>query len=221
MNMYTRRSFFVLSAAGALVGSRAAAKPFMNATSPLLSCGAVMATPEIIRVESDIPFEQAYLDTTMPYHSNALLLTEAAFDDLEDDERVITIAESILETHPENIEQLRAIREELFGDPEPEEATTEKMLLAMGGLESCTDESHMNFLDPEWVMETFEKNDDPNFAWVSMIVLLMEMEIHQHMVGVELADHDELREFCERMVDVQSGQLEVLKEVRGELFTRY
>lgn len=179
-----------------------------------------MATPEIKRVDSEISFEQAYLDTTIRYHSNALWLTEAAFDDLDDD-RVIAVAEDILARHPENLEQLAELREELFDDREPDDATHEKMLIAMGGMESCTDESHMNYLDREWVEETFSNHDDPLFAYVSMMVLLMEMEMHQHVVGVELAENHDLHHFCERQVEEQTLYLEALKEVRGELFTRY
>lgn len=220
MKPLPRRSFVALAIAAAFAGGKVAAKPFTQPSTPLFSCGAMTATPEVKRVESDISFEQAYLDTTIPYHSNALWLTEAAFDDLDDD-RVIAIAEKILAQHPENLEELADLREELFGDPETEEATHEKMLIAMGGMESCTDESHMNFLDAEWVEETFSNHDDPLFAYVSMMVLLLEMEMHQHVVGVELAENHELHHFCERQVEEQTPYLEELKVVRGELFTRY
>ncbi len=221
MNTQTRRSVLALAGASALFGQRAFARPFNKPSSPLLSCGAPMiGTPEIVRVESDIPFEQAYLDTTIPYHGNALLLTELALDDLDDD-RVIAIAEQILESHPENLEHLADIREELYDERETEDATHEKMLIAMGGMESCTDESHMNFLDAEWVEETYSNHDDPLLAYVSMLVLLMEMENHQHLAGVELAEHDDLRAFCERMIDEQGSTVTILKEIRGDLITRY
>jgi uncharacterized protein (DUF305 family) len=220
MNTTTRRSLVALAGASALVGLGASARPTRNPAGPLFSCTAMIGTPEIIPMESDIPFDQAYIDTTIPYQTSALVLTEAAIDDLED-ERVIPIAERILESHPENIEQLREMREELYGDPEPGESSEEKMMLAMGGVESCADQSHMDFMDDEWVLETFEKQDDPYFAYVSMIVLLLEMENHQHMVGVQLAENDELREFSERLLEEKTDQIEVLKEVRGELFTRY
>lgn len=220
MKSHTRRSFLALTGASALVAIPASARPFNSPSTPLFSCGAMAATPEIVRVESDIPFEQAYIDTTIPYHTSALVLTEAAIDDLED-ERVIPIAEDILEAHPQNIEQLRALREDLYGESDPEEATHEKMMLAMGGMESCTDQTHMDYMEQDWVLDTFGNNDDPYFAYVSMMVLLLEMEMHQHVVGAELAEHEELREFCERMVEEKTPQIETLKEVRGELFTRY
>lgn len=221
MKFHTRRSVLALALTTAVAGTGAAARPLTSPSSPLFSCGAIAATPEIKRVESDIPFEQAYLDTTIPYHSNALWLTEAAIDNLEDDERVIAIAEQILARHPDNLEELADIREELFENREIEKATQEKMRIAMGGMESCTDESHMNYLDSEWVSDTFSHHDDPHFAYVSMMVLLLEMEMHQHMVGVELAEHHELHQFCERQVEEQTPYLEELKVVRGELFTRY
>lgn len=220
MNTHTRRSFAALVPAIALFATQVSARIAPHAPAPLKSCGAPMSTPEIIRVESDIDFDMAYIDTTIPYQSSALLLTELAMEDIEDD-RVIPIAEHILDSHPVNIEHLRTIREDKFGDPEPGEATHEKMLQSMGGMESCTDQSHMDFMDAEWIKKTFEKNEDPFYAYVSMIVLLMEMEMHQHTVGVELADDDELRSFCERLIETNTPYLKVLKEVRGELFTRY
>lgn len=221
MNTHTRRSFLVLAGASALAAVPAVARPTRNPAGPLLSCGAMMATPDIKRVESDIPFEEAYLDTTIPYHSNALWLTEAAIDQLEDDDRVISIAEQILARHPENLDELADLREVLYEDRETGETSQEKMRIAMGGMESCTDESHMNFLNREWVEETFKKQEDPHFAYVSMMVLLLEMEMHQHVVGVELAEDDDLRAFCERQVEEQAPYIEELKVVRGELFTRY
>lgn len=222
MNTHSRRAFLALAGGTAFLSSNAlAANPFNRPSSPLLSCGAMMATPEIKRVDSDIEFEMAYLDTTPRYHGNALFLTELALDDLEDDDRVTTIADQILEQHPENLEFMQSIREELYGDSEMEEATHEKMLIAMGGMESCTDESHMNFLDSEWVEETFTNHDDPYLAYVSMLVLMMEMEHHQHAAGVELAEHEELHHFCMRMVEELEANIAVLKEVRGELLNRY
>lgn len=219
MNTYTRRSLLALASASALTTATAAAR-VRSGSRPLYSCGAVMGTPEVIRVESDIPFDQAYIDTTIPYHTRALELTDAAVDDLED-ERAIAIAEEILASHPANLDELRAFRKAWFGDEEPAEATREHMLMAMGGVESCTDQSHMDFMDHDWVMDTFDRQDDPLFAWVSMMVLLLEMETHQHTVGVQLAEHEELRAFCERMVEEKTPQIEALKVIRGELFTRY
>lgn len=220
MIVSTRRSFLAVASIAAFATQRARANRAVNPGALLLSCGGAIGTPEPKRIESDISFELAYLDTTIPYHSNALWLTEAIREDL-DDERVITIADLILERHPQNLEELAGLRETLFGDRQTEEPTHEKMLIAMGGMESCTDESHMNYLDSEWVEETFSGHDDPVFAYVSMMVLLLEMEMHQHKSGVALAENHELHHFCERQVEEQTSYIEVLREVRGELFTRY
>lgn len=223
MNTHTRRSFVALAGMSALFGTHVAASPSRRIhvpSSSFYSCGANMGTPVVEHIESDIPFDQAYIDTTIPYHQAAIALTEVAKDDLED-ERLIEIADAILETHPDEIEELRSFREEIFGDPEPEEPTHEMMLLSMGGVESCTDQSHMDFMKSEWVEETYEKNDDKEFAYVGMMVLLLEMELHQHMVGVELAENDDLREFCERLTEAKTPQVRLLKDIRGEMISRY
>lgn len=220
MNITTRRSFLALVGASALSATQAGASLRPQVRNPLFSCGAAFGTPEIVAVESDIAFEEAYIDTTIPYFTSSLVLTEAALDDIED-ERVLPIANRILEIQPQDIELLQELRGEILGDAEPAEATHDKMLISMGGMESCTDESHMNFLDQKWVMKAFKEHDDPFFAYVSMLVLLMEMEMHQHHVGVELAENHDLHAFCQRQVEEKTPELETLKVVRGELFTRY
>ncbi len=222
MNTYSRRSIIALSGIAALAAASTSATSFRIGAPgrPLLSCGAVVGTPEIIEVESDIPFDRAFIDTTIPYHQSALKLAELNKDDLED-ERLTEIVDAILESHPKDIEDLKAFREEWFESAEPDKATHEMMLLSMGGLESCTDQSHIDFMDVEWVEETWKKNDDPLLAFVSMLVLVMEMEHHQHMVSVQVAEHDELKEFSQRMIDASEPHIKTLKEVRGELINRY
>jgi uncharacterized protein (DUF305 family) len=222
MNTYSRRSLLALAGVAALgtVSTHATSNRIGMSGRPLYSCGAVMGTPEIVHVDSDIPFEKAYIDTTIPYHESALKLVELNKDDLED-ERLIEIADAILQQHPKDIEELKSYREEWFGSAETDEPTKEMMLLSMGGLESCSDQSHLDFLDAEWVEETWEKNDDHLFAFVSMLVLAMEMEHHQHMVGLQLAEHEELKDFCQRMHETAEPQIKTLKTVRGELINRY
>lgn len=221
MKSVTRRSLLALSGAAAFAGITASAQSYRVGVPgrPLLSCTADVGTPEIIRVDSDIPFDRAYIDTTIPYHASALKLAELIGDDLDDD-RLTGINAAILEDHPLDIEELKSMRESWFEHPDPEEATHEMMLMSMGGLESCTDESHMDFMDSEWVEKTWKDNEDPLFAYVSMMVLVLGMEQHQHVVGLELADHEELKEFCERMIEIKEPQLKTLKIVRGELISR-
>ncbi len=222
MNTYSRRSIIALAgiAGVSAVSTSAASVRTGTPGRPFFSCGAIVGTPEIVHIDSDIPFDRAYIDTTIPYHHSALKLVELNVDDLED-ERLIEIATVILENYPEEIETLTSFREEWFDSPDPDEATYEMMLLSMGGVESCTDQSHVDFMDVEWVEKTWEKNDDPLLAFVSMLVLLVEMEHHQHLVGVELADHEELKEFCEQMIEATEPHIKTLKTVRGELLNRY
>lgn len=222
MNTLSRRSMIAFAGGAALLSGRAAAaKPFTQPSSPLFSCTAMTAgTPEAKRVDSDISFDQAYLDTTIPYHANSLMLAELALDDVED-ERLAEIAQSILDTYPQDLEELGTIREELFGSAETDEATREKMMIAMGGMESCSDDSHMNFLDAEWVEDTWKQNENPQLAYASMLILVLEMELHQHTSGVELAEDKALHHFCERMAEEFPPRISELKTIRGELLNAY
>lgn len=221
MKTYSRRSIFTVAGGLAFVGTSSTSASIIGRPGSLLySCGAMTSTPEVKAIDSEISFEQAYLDTTTRYHANSLLLTELALDDVED-ERLREIAQSILDTYPQDLNDLGAMREDLFGDAEPEEATREKMMIAMGGMESCTDDSHMNFLDEEWVESTWKGNDNPQLAYASMLVLVMEMELHQHTSGEILAQDEAVHHFCMRMAEEFPPTIAAIKKVRGELLNAY
>lgn len=219
MYTLTRRSFVALSTIAALSATPAvaASRPLMQA--PLASCGAAFSSPEIHEVDSEVSFDEAYIDTTIPYLTSGAILTEAALDVITD-ERALPIAERILEEQVPDIEHLGELRHFIFGDAEPAEATKEKMLIAMGGMESCTDQNHMLYMDSEWVLSTFQRAKNPYVAWVSMMVLLLEMELHQHSVGVELAEDADLKAFCERQLKVKSEEVEILRELRQEHYEK-
>ncbi|MCA9834042.1 MAG: DUF305 domain-containing protein [Thermomicrobiales bacterium] len=179
-----------------------------------------MSTPVATDIDSPYTIEQAYLDTTIPYHKSGIALATIGLEDIEDD-RILEVTQSILDTFPAEIEELHALRKDILGEAEPEDPDREMMLLAMGGVESCTDETHMDFMRSEWVAEKYAGQDDKPFAYVSMMVLLLEMEMHQHMVAEQLSDNEDLLAFCTRMHELRDPQIAVLKEVRGELISAY
>lgn len=208
--MITRRTLIAVSGFAAL-----AAPQIVRA-----SCGANMSTPVATDIDSPYTIEQAYLDTTIPYHKSGIALANIGLDDIEDD-RVLEVTQSLLDTFPAELDELHALREGILGEAEPDEPTREMMLLAMGGVESCTDETHMDFMRSEWIAKTYAGQDDKPFAFVNMMVLLLEMEMHQHMVAEQLSENEDLLEFCTRMHELRDPQIAVLKEVRGELISAY
>ncbi len=221
MMTLSRRSLLALSAVAPFAVQSASARIRVS-TGVVASCGAEMlhGTPVATAVVSDIPFDQAYLDTTIPYHTSALTLVDLAQDDLEDD-RLIAIADAISTSFPADLEELHAMRERLFGDAEAAEATHEMMLISMGGVESCTDQNHMDFMKQEWVEKTYASGDDRTFSFVGMMVLLLEMEMHQHIVAVQLTTDEDVKTFAQRMIDTWTQPLADLKVVRGELISGY
>ncbi|MCO5216386.1 MAG: DUF305 domain-containing protein [Thermomicrobiales bacterium] len=216
MNTISRRSLLAVAGISSLTAISTSAR--VN-TSRFYSCGAAMGTPAV-HIDSDIPFEQAYIDTTIPYHHSTLKLIEIARDDIED-ERLLTVIEELETELPSELEELASLREELFGDAEPEAATHEMMLISMGGVESCTDQSHMDFMDQKWVKKTYGSRDDKEFSFVSMMVLLLEMAQHQHTVATQLAEYGEVVNFSTRIEELRTPQIKVMREVRGELMSAY
>lgn len=218
MTTISRRSLLAIAGISGLTTISASARVGIP-TSIRYSCGAAMGTPAV-HVDSDIPFEQAYIDTTIPYHRSTLELIDISHDDIED-ERLIVVIEELKEELPGELEELASLREELFGDAVPEKATHEMMLISMGGVESCTDQSHMDFMDQDWVKSTYDSRDDKELTFVSMMVLLLEMAQHQHTVAVQLSDHEEVIELSTRIEELRTPQIKVMREVRSDLMSKY
>lgn len=218
MTTISRRSLVAIAGISSLTAISASARVAIP-SGRLYSCGAAMGTPAA-HVDSDIPFDRAYIDTTTPYHQSTLTLIDIARDDLED-ERLIAVAGELEAALPGELEELSSIREELFGDSKAEKATHEMMLISMGGVESCTDQSHMDFMDQDWVTSTYEKQEDKEFGFVGMMVLLLEMAQHQHSVATQLSKQESILEFSKRVEEIRTPQIKVMREVRGEMISAY
>ena len=202
-----------------------------ESTPEVLACSFdPYATPTIVPYESDIPFDQAYIDTMIPHHNSVVALATEALDVLED-ERLVTIAQAVIDTQPGEVEQLKAFREEWYGDAEPAEMTDEMMMVTMGDMDAmggCTGQhgmemdlgSHedmMNLMDSEWILEEFAKADNKDLGFIDIVIPHHEMAVHQSYVGLQLAEHEELRTLCQEVIDAQEAEIKELKLIREDL----
>lgn len=183
------------------------------------SCQTGLSTPIVVPYESDIPFDLAYIDSMIPHHASVVELSEAALDELED-ERLIEIAQAVIDTQPAEMEQLMAFRDAWYPD-EPEDVSDDRMhemmMITMAAHESCGHDDHMYLMDGEWLVEEFNDAEDKDIHFIDLVIPHHEMAVRQSQVGIELAEHEELRQFCEEVVRVQSEEIELLKLVREEL----
>lgn len=229
MNTISRRSIVLAAAlsATATATSRAFAQDHGghgehgDSTPETFSCAIANGTPEVVLIESDIPLDLAYIDTMIPHHASVIALTEEAMDDLED-ERLIAIAQAVLDTQPGEIEELQGYRDAWYPDATPadeldEDTMHEMMLLTMGGVESCGHQDHMDLMDSEWIVDEYKNADDKQLTYVSLVIPHHEMAVHQSRVLLEYAEHDEMKDLAERVIAAQTAEIEQLKEIRRDL----
>ena len=224
MNTLTRRTFTAalgLSSAGFLTTSAEEnAHDDHSDHGASATCRADMATPEVVPYESEIPFDLAYIDSMIPHHASVVALAETALDSLED-ERLLAIAQAVLDTQPGEMEQLQQLRSDWYPDePEDdsEEHMMELMMVTMAMDPACGhDESHMLLMDSEWLVGEYEKADEKDLAFIDLVIPHHEMAVRQSEVGLELAEHQELVDLCEQVIEAQATEIAELKTIREDL----
>lgn len=184
------------------------------------TCNPDQATPEVVPYESNIPFDLAYIDSMTPHHASVIALAETALESLED-ERVQAIAQAVLDTQPGEMEYLQELRSEWYPD-EPEDDSEERMMemmmVTMAMDPSCGhDESHMQLMDSEWLVGEYEKAEDKDLAFIDLVIPHHEMAVRQSEVGLELAEHEEMVELCEEVIEAQAAEIAELETIREEL----
>lgn len=230
MSLINRRRFTILAAAAPLISTRALAQDHSahgdhdnESDHDSFSCAVAVATPEITPYGSDIPFDLAYIDTMIPHHASVVALAESAIDELEDD-RLVEIAQAVLDTQPGEMDQLQQFREEWYPD-EPEDISDERMhemmMVTMAGVMTCGDADHMNLMDSDWIVQQFEEADNKDLRFIDLVIPHHQMAVHQSVVGLELAEHEELRSLLQDVIDAQTAEIEMLKEIRRDIMSAY
>ena len=179
---FTRRTFTISLASAGIVSASVAA---FRATAQDTSHGAHHSTPEgspeaqgcVVpsaspgaTPEATIPYDQAYIDMMIPHHESIIALAEVAVTELEDD-RLVAIAQAILDTQAGEIDELKALREEWYGDPEPAMMSDEIMAVSMGMQHGCADQGHMDQMGAEWQLEQFAAAEDKDLAFIDALSL--------------------------------------------------
>ena len=183
--------------------------------TPEATPAAICATP--MASHSDMmEFDLAYIDMMIPHHESIIALAGVAVDELED-ERLIAIAEAIIEGQEAENEELKTLREEWYGDPEPAPMSAEIMLVSMGMEGDCVDEHHMNQMSGEWLVQQFEEAEDKDLAFIELSIPHHQMAIDTSEVALEQAEHEEIREIATAVIEAQEGEIAELEGIRDEL----
>ena len=192
------------------------------AASPMAGMeGMAMGTPATDEAHDmagqSVEFDQLYIDMMIPHHQSIIALAQAAQDRLRD-ERLQTIAGNIVSAQQAENEELRGLREQWYGNPEPmpmEESMMgmmAEMMPDMGDMDSM--QMQMN---PEALVATFCSAEDPDVAFIDLTIPHHEMAIRASEAALEQATHDEIRTIAERVIQDQQREIDELHAIRQEL----
>ena len=183
--------------------------------TPMAGHGDMTGTPMAAHGDM-MDFDLAYIDMMIPHHESIIALAEVAVDELKDD-RLVAIAEAIIATQQGENDELKALREEWYGEPEPAPMSAEIMLVSMGMQGDCVDEPHMNLMNAEWMVQQFEEAEHKDLAFIELSIPHHQMAIDTSEVALEQAEHEEIKEIAELVISAQEGEIAELEMVRDDL----
>jgi uncharacterized protein (DUF305 family) len=194
-------------------GSHGDATPSSMAVcaTPMAGHGEMMGTPMAM-----MDFDLAYIDMMIPHHESIIALAEVAVDELED-ERLVAIAEAIIATQQGEIDELRELREEWYGSPEPAAMSAEIMQVSMGMHDDCIDEHHMSLMSAEALVQQFEEAENKDLAFIELSIPHHQMAIDTSEIALEQAEHQEIRDIAELVIEAQEGEIAELEMVRNDI----
>ena len=183
---------------------------------------AATASPAALHVEHTP--EQLYIDMMIPHHVSIIALAEAALPSLRDD-RLRDMATAIVATQEAEIAELRAMRADRFGSPDPM-PMDENMLAALHdlmpedspgehGMDAATSDMAMQ-MDSAALIAAFCHAADPNLTFASLNLAHHQMAVDSSRGLLETTQDAKLRDIAERVIAAQEAEIVILRHVLDE-----
>src|SRR4030095_4248725 len=139
-----------------------------------------------------VEFDQLYIDMMVPHHESIIALAQVAQDRLTD-ERLKATAGKIVTEQTREIEQLRGYRDMFYGEPRPMPMDEQTMTMMMEQMPSMGDMASMQLLmDPNALVAAFCSADDPDLAFIDLVIPHHEMAILASEAALDQATHEEI-----------------------------
>ncbi len=171
-------------------------------TSPVMSGGMMDGDRMMGSLDEEQPFDLQFIDQMIMHHQGAIMSSEHMIADSERPE-LRQLAESIQESQSEQIEQMRAWREEWYGD-------AERTLGMM-------DPAHMEETLGDGMMEGMMGGDMADVMFPRMMIPHHQLAIDMSEEALEEAEHPELEELAQKIIDEQSAEIELMRGYLEEI----
>ncbi|MDQ3539274.1 MAG: DUF305 domain-containing protein [Chloroflexota bacterium] len=164
----------------------------------------------------DVEIDQLYIDMMIPHHLSITAMAEAALPLLED-ERLREIAQTITDTQTTEVSELRDLRGQFYGSPDPVPLDADMMMRLMPNM-SMDMQEMMSQMDPESQVAQFCAAADPDLAFIDMTIPHHQSAIEASEVAAEQAIHPEITEFAQHVIEDQQAEIDELMTIRQELY---
>ncbi len=190
----------------------------MNMSTPATGMAGEMPAEEV-------EIDQLYIDMMIPHHLSITAMAEAALPQLED-ERLQEMAQTIIDAQTAEVSELRGLREQFYGSPEPLALDNDMMMRLMPNMSMDMDDAQhrqemqemMEQMDPVAQVAQFCAAEDPDLAFIDMTIPHHQSAIEASEVAVEQAVHPEITEFAQRVIKDQQAEIDELMTIRQELY---
>jgi uncharacterized protein (DUF305 family) len=152
--------------------------------------------------DEDEPFDRQFVDRMVPHHAMAIYSAQHMISGSPRPE-MRELADDIVESQSEQIDQMRAWREEWYGDPGPEYAYGDD-----GGWSGGVGWDDNGMMGRDGGMMN---GDDTDAMFLRMMIPHHEQAIQMSREALGEAEHPEIRRLAEQIITEQSAEIELMR----------
>lgn len=187
----------------AAVGTPAASTPAAMTGMDQGSMGTPMA---------DVDFDLMYIDMMIPHHESIIALAEVAQHELTHPD-LVAMAEDIVAAQDAEITELQTLRDEWYPDAPTVSMEAMHSMPGMSG-DMAAMEQQMN---AEWQVQTFCAAEDKDMAFIELTIPHHQMAIASSEAALEHAEHQEIKDIAQEVIEAQQAEIDDLEAIRAEL----
>lgn len=162
--------------------------------------------------DQERPFDLQFIDQMIVHHQGAIMSSEHMIADSEQPE-LRQLAENIQSSQSQQIEQMRAWREQWYPDAEPisemMDSTQREGMMDSVQMEEMMSEGHMQ--------EEMMGGDTTDSMFLRMMIPHHQFAIDMSEQALERAEHPELRELAQQIIDEQTAEIGLMEGCLEEI----
>ena len=160
--------------------------------------------------DEEKPFDLQFIDQMIIHHQGAIMSAEHMIADSEHSE-LRQLSENIQKSQAEQIEQMRTWREEWYPDAGPTFEMDPTQMNEMMG-----DDQMQEIMGDEHMQEMMG-SDGTDAMFLRMMIPHHQLAIDMSEQALEHAEHPELKELAQQIIDEQSAEIELMEGYLEEI----